>query len=1156
MSLKNFFISALCFVSLSSFGQVSSIDNATYSEFVHAPNIASISNDLDIAETDIVTLDAALTVAENNIIALDADLTTLENSVGSISNNYLRRDGTLPLTGYLNFGGFGATNLSVVRRYNATIDDYTSSSLSSNSKILDFSDNSFIAGGALHAITNEATESVIVGGLANKINGGARSVVVGGSTGWVLTSLESGVFSAWSSVIDGATNSVIVGGGFRGGNKIINASGAAVVGGGSNFVGSAGSISDYSSVFGGQNNAVESQGNSIVGGYGNSISGGLTYRSTVVGGGNNKILGSDSSDAAIVGGLECLVTNSYKSSIFGGWHNTITDSQLSAILGGQYLTVGGPHTGPTTASIAIGGTSSKVKGIASAVVAGSLNSVYGSSSVLLGGTANIISNASYSAIAAGSNNKVEGDRSGTLGGFGNEVRGSHSAAVGGYVNRTHGENSVILGGEYNTITNSSLATLVGGRDAIVSGSTNVVVINSRGTQFDPSRQSRFWNTTDTIGFMSVRSTNASQNYLFGFGDDTVPAYQGQVEDNSKYNFIIGGKVGKSSRYNFLFGPTMTPGGQNPVIGDNSTYSVVLAGRSGPGGISLNSNNVSVISLASAYPVFRRGYHKYSGMILGYGNWLATSSTNTQALGHNVLIGGSNNRIEDVNNDSKDLNTESTIYSQILGGNFNIISSRDRLVYTNSADHNYNSTVVGGLLNKTDTPYSFIANSAYVNSYWGTNAYVTGTNSASFSTIISSSQSTIGATNDARANRQSLILNSEAASIRDGSTFSGSILSQSSQIYSSTNMLDLNSSGSVVQGNNFATIINSQNTIVDYSDNAMVLGAESGYILGSTNAMVLGAQSAGILRSTNSFVIGGSSGSLASIRESLGSYVINGWVGANVITNSSYIGIHNSKAPAVYNSSVGTIIGSDGGTVDNTDYFAIIGNSQPAITLKDSSHAYVAFTAQSTAPAITNSINVTLIGGGRINNSENSASYGKPSSGGPSAPTILSSSNCLSYSGIGNAISGSSYSSVFGGTTAGGGIYNSDKSTIFGSGNAYIRNSDSSGIFNAGTGTEITNSVYAIILSGQSNKLDGVTNSVILQGSGVVGTNSNTAYIGGKLNVGGVIQPRFLGVFAGVNPATVTPANPGDYYIDSVSNTVVRTVDGTTGGYRYTTMNSF
>ncbi|MFH0907191.1 MAG: hypothetical protein V1929_00310 [bacterium] len=76
------------------------------------------------------------------------------------------------------------------------------------------------------------------------------------------------------------------------------------------------------------------------------------------------------------------------------------------------------------------------------------------------------------------------------------------------------------------------------------------------------------------------------------------------------------------------------------------------------------------------------------------------------------------------------------------------------------------------------------------------------------------------------------------------------------------------------------------------------------------------------------------------------------------------------------------------------------------------------------------------------------------------------------------------------------------------------------------------------------------------------TNATALDTGFTLNIGEtfgireVRQPVCLGIFTNQDPTTVIPSAQNDYYLDAGSNTIVRTVDGTTNGYLWTLLNAF
>ncbi len=179
-------------------------------------------------------------------------------------------------------------------------------------------------------------------------------------------------------------------------------------------------------------------GNSILGGYCNTISGQNSY-SSIVSGNNNKV--SDSMSSVILAGnTNCLGFSAIYSSISAGAGNTITGSANSTIGGGQ---------------------ANCVVGCESAILNGLSNSVFANKSTVVGGESNVIG--TYGALSL--------PRNSILGGGCNFIDSCsiNSAIVGGVSNRICWSCGIIGGGQLNTLSYAREGSVIlGGRSNTIS----------------------------------------------------------------------------------------------------------------------------------------------------------------------------------------------------------------------------------------------------------------------------------------------------------------------------------------------------------------------------------------------------------------------------------------------------------------------------------------------------------------------------------------------------------------------------------------------------------------------------------------------------------------------------------------------------------------
>jgi hypothetical protein len=246
--------------------------------------------------------------------------------------------------------------------------------------------------------------------------------------------------------------------------------------------------SNYSTIGGGNGNTIQSYcGNSIIGGgYQNTIQY-SAYFSTISGGDVNTIQ-TGAIESVIAGGYgNTILQDAYLSTISGGDYNTIQTNANNASIGGghfntiqtyaYYSTIGGGYSNTNLGRYGTisGGFKNSAPGDYGAVGGGSQNSVAGGGTVG-GGSQNLVARiygtvgggfqntnaGSFGTVGGGVQNAVTADYGAVGGGSQNILAAIYGAVGGGYQNQVTGIYGTVSGGSQNIVA-SDYGTVGGGR---------------------------------------------------------------------------------------------------------------------------------------------------------------------------------------------------------------------------------------------------------------------------------------------------------------------------------------------------------------------------------------------------------------------------------------------------------------------------------------------------------------------------------------------------------------------------------------------------------------------------------------------------------------------------------------------------------------------
>jgi hypothetical protein len=358
---------------------------------------------------------------------------------------------------------------------------------------------------------------------------------------------------------------------------------------------------DYSAVFGGQNNVVEtgSTSSSIIGGNDNTIDD--SFYSTIMGGSGNTLTWGYSISPSSNGGRNAIISsensllsgNTTNTVILGGQNNSVydplgtifTQSLDSAIIGGNdnVLNV-------VDDCVIVGGQFNVMSGsnhYSCVIVGGSENTIENTSnrSFIIGGTSNDINGVDYGGIIGGENNIGIGYTSSVLiGGSGNTINSSDYGSIIG------GRNNDIIIGEYNVIAGGrdNVGGISGGdRQFIGGGSGNTLSNASNDSAIIASKGSEIFgaNSSAIIGGENhFIDTSGNHNVIIGGEDNNIAS----LVDRS---VIIGGQGITATTDDTVYVPDLLVNGDADFAGATLQTGVNLYGTST---FAINLTNKSIV----------------------------------------------------------------------------------------------------------------------------------------------------------------------------------------------------------------------------------------------------------------------------------------------------------------------------------------------------------------------------------------------------------------------------------------------------------------------------------------------------------------------------------------------------------------------------------
>lgn len=367
-------------------------------------------------------------------------------------------------------------NTSILDGNNNTINSNTDSAIiGGDSNTLDSVTASVILGGQNNTVQKPTSKenmdtqggsSAIVGGKFNLIKGDNSAII--GSTDSTVLGTTSGVFAAENGTIKASTkNAAIMGG--KGNTIDPHSSNGVIMGGQDNLV----KGYDNGFIGGGYHNTTKAENAAIIGGNDNLAS----EKSAVVIGGQKNTAEGVSSIA--IGGEDNLATGNTTVTI--GGKNNYTDAYDSIVIGGEKQENYGEHSaiiggnngqikGQSSNSAIVGGLENNMDSVNAAVILGGNGNIiesfddevyvdegdgYGhyekkqihsDYSAIIGGHENKVSQAADAAVIAGHGNTASGESAVVVGGSDNEASGYHSVAIGGINTKATNENAVAMNG--------------------------------------------------------------------------------------------------------------------------------------------------------------------------------------------------------------------------------------------------------------------------------------------------------------------------------------------------------------------------------------------------------------------------------------------------------------------------------------------------------------------------------------------------------------------------------------------------------------------------------------------------------------------------------------------------------------------------------------
>lgn len=576
---------------------------------------------------------------------------------------------------------------------------------------------STILGGQDHHIASNNTNSSIIVGTLNKINGiSTNTYIFGGNqnvvSGGTIQLQNSGIFGGNGNTVavNANTSGLYLFGG--GSNSITGGSLSVIIGGGSNVIG------------GGATNV-------MVGGGSNKMLG-LIQNSTIIGGGSNII--TPSSGTYFHSGIAFGSNNTLKgvgatsSNIFGGTFNTIIGSGSTvgnAIFGGQNHFI---RSGTQYSQI-LGGSTNTISGNTSinsiqysSIFAGNQNQILNRvvSGAIVAGNANIISGSTtsspaYNGIFAGQSNRLIGNTSYStiIGGFGNQITGgttTNNAIISSSGSRISAslQNSVIIGGSSITLSGVSQNNHVVVPNLMIWGLNSPVGTNETLLSLNPSTRKVggtsqwFLNGPTNSVTLGTRAAGASGQNTFATGNNNLVNMNLGVVFGTN-NVMIGTGV-TSPVGSFIFGQShlLKPVGAGSYNLGNGTSVFDNGSMSGIFGGSQNTitgnTTQSVIVGGSLNILGKSAFH--SGILGGYKNIINGFLTN--GVVSSFIVGGFSNQL-----------LSTVVGGSIIGGTFNTIKGN---AIPNLSEGNQ---IIGGYNNLIDAGSN--VNIGYGNSMLGSHS---------------------------------------------------------------------------------------------------------------------------------------------------------------------------------------------------------------------------------------------------------------------------------------------------------------------------------------------------------------------------------------------------------------------------------------------------
>jgi hypothetical protein len=563
-----------------------------------------------------------------------------------------------------------------------------------------------------------ASDSTVSGGKNNEATG-ISSVVSGG---------ESNVASGEKAVVSGGNLNLAIGEGssVSGGHGNHAYEEASAVSGGDRN--KAQNIKSF--VGGGEANVAAGDHASIVGGFNNNVGG---SSSTIGGGANNVVLGDSSviagggstigneitSDSAhsIIGGGENNTVEGTESSVLGGKGNIATgdghaigggvSNKATSNLGSGHITIGGGSGNEAEDSYTsiLGGSDNTASGISSTVGGGSDNTANGEYTTVSGGQGNI-AEADYAVICGGGgdatlgeNNSVTGNYSNISGGLKNQVNAKYSSISGGQENviNSGSDFSLISGGTENSLTGTNSAivggnnsTVIGTQSIIVGGAGSIIldsdscVILGHGTPSNPLSIGKEFislnfpaggglvcpdspaNSSGVIGGYGSHVTGGSPKGECNYVVASIKSNIGGVEGKVEHNQIFGGLNNEINAISTAGGFTGTGfniivgGTENTIASDQRSADVIGAGIFGGFRNAINQ-------VPHEGPAPAGAPAKLAPWFLP-SSWIGAPECGVQT---SHIVGGLGNSIT---NSNRDILAHNSLYSSILGGQDNVISS--------------------------------------------------------------------------------------------------------------------------------------------------------------------------------------------------------------------------------------------------------------------------------------------------------------------------------------------------------------------------------------------------------------------------------------------------------------------------------------------------